>query len=213
MDPITVAFVVGTAIKIGSTIKNAMAEKEAADQAERAARLNMQLALELEAEAQARGVTEAGKARRLATRIVGEQKANLAAGGIDLASGAVADLAAQTKHYSELDIMTIQNNAAKEALGYRRKAEQFKEEMKAADKRGHAAVVSGFLGVAAQTGTSAYGMNEAGMFGSSSQNLETTGTPQAMDWDTVLSSARPQNRGRHRSIGEGDFVLGDERYS
>ena len=50
--------------------------------------------------------------------LLGQQKAGLAANGIDVGSGSAVDLLSDTKAYGELDQLTIRNNAAREAQGY-----------------------------------------------------------------------------------------------
>lgn len=51
-------------------------------------------------------------------KLLGSQRTALAAQGIDLTSGSAADTLESTKYLSNLDVLTIKNNAAKEAFGY-----------------------------------------------------------------------------------------------
>lgn len=55
---------------------------------------------------------------------IGTQRSVQAANGIDVNSGSAAQLQDDTAMIGELDALTIQNNAAREAYGYRIQADQ-----------------------------------------------------------------------------------------
>lgn len=55
---------------------------------------------------------------------IGTQRSSIAANGIDVNSGSAARLQDDTAMLGELDALTIQNNAAREAYGYRVQAKQ-----------------------------------------------------------------------------------------
>jgi len=76
-------------------------------------------------DALARGQTSAMSAAVKARMIVGSQRAALAAQGIDISSGSALDVQVNTGHLSELDIMNIKNNAAREAWGYNIQASDY----------------------------------------------------------------------------------------
>lgn len=59
---------------------------------------------------------EHGKAVR---SLIGKQRANFAAQGIDVGSGSAADFQNESEFLGSLDALTIKNNAAREAFGYR----------------------------------------------------------------------------------------------
>lgn len=69
-------------------------------------------------DAKSRGATTAMSAVVKARMTVGSQRAALAAQGIDISSGSALDVQENTAQLSELDIMNIKNNAAREAWGY-----------------------------------------------------------------------------------------------
>lgn len=52
-------------------------------------------------------------------RVQGAQRAGFAAGGVDVNSGSAADVQADTQTLSALDVLTIKNNASREAYGLR----------------------------------------------------------------------------------------------
>jgi len=62
-----------------------------------------------------RGALEEGRARERALRIMGAQRAALAAGGTDIGSGSALDILSGTAWQGEYDALTIRSNAAREA--------------------------------------------------------------------------------------------------
>lgn len=70
------------------------------------------------------GNTSADWQRVRAGQAVGTQRSAQAANGIDVNSGSAAQLQDDTAMLGELDALTIQNNAAREAYGYRVQAKQ-----------------------------------------------------------------------------------------
>lgn len=72
----------------------------------------------------ASGNTSADWQRVRTGQAIGTQRAVQAANGIDVNSGSAAQLQDDTAMIGELDALTIQNNAAREAYGYRIQAQQ-----------------------------------------------------------------------------------------
>lgn len=70
------------------------------------------------------GDTSADWQRVRTGQAVGTQRAVQAANGIDVNSGSAAQLQDDTAMIGELDALTIQNNAAREAYGHRIQADQ-----------------------------------------------------------------------------------------
>lgn len=70
------------------------------------------------------GNTSADWQRVRTGQAIGTQRAVQAANGIDVNSGSAAQLQDDTAMIGELDALTIQNNAAREAFGYQRQADQ-----------------------------------------------------------------------------------------
>lgn len=66
-----------------------------------------------------RGQAEEEEHRRKVTQVKGSQRVAFAANGIDLGSDVVIDTLSDTAMLGELDALTIRNNAAREAYGYR----------------------------------------------------------------------------------------------
>lgn len=101
-----------------------------------------------------RGKDEAAKHRSAVRRMVGSQRARLAAQGIDIESGSALDLQLDTARLGELDALTIENNAAREAWGYRVQAQDYRTRGAIARYEGKQAAVGTLL----TTGGKAYGM-------------------------------------------------------
>ena len=59
--------------------------------------------------------------------MIGAQRAAAAAQGLDPDSGSASELTTETHQLGELDTLTLQNNAAREAFGYKVEAAQHKE--------------------------------------------------------------------------------------
>lgn len=78
-----------------------------------------------------RGAVAGGLARMQGTSVIAQQKVAYEASGVDSTVGTPAQVAAGTRMVSELDAQTLQNNAAREALGHATTADQYREEWKA----------------------------------------------------------------------------------
>ncbi len=100
-------------------------------------------------DAVARGTQEEGQLRQRIRSTIGAQRASFAATGVDTGYGSAADTQADAAMLGELDTMTVRQNAAREAWGYkveaidlRRKAEITRKEgvnMAEAGKRAQSA--------------------------------------------------------------------------
>lgn len=123
------------ALNAASTINKFAGERQQATAAERQGayeqgvyNVDAQLADQQAADAIARG-KEAETRQRQATRgLIGAQRATLAAQGIDVSTGSALDVQADTAALGELDALTIRNNAAREAFGYRVQAMDYRNQ-------------------------------------------------------------------------------------
>lgn len=112
----TAAGAVGTGMQFA-------AQGAAGDAARKEAEHNARISEVAAKDAEARGEIEAAKSRMMGTRVVAEQRAAYGASGVDVDSGTPLDVAAETRANSELDALTAKVNAAREAWGYRNKAQ------------------------------------------------------------------------------------------
>lgn len=86
------------------------------------AKKNQQLGREAASDAILRGQVEEDVTRQKGFRLKGAQRAAFGASGVDVATGSPLDVLADTAGLSELDAVTIRNNAAREAWGYENQA-------------------------------------------------------------------------------------------
>lgn len=97
---------------------------------EREAEFNEKVARQAGQDAVRRGQAEAGQQRLRASRMLGQQKVALAASGVDASVGTPADVMADSARMAELDALTIENNAAREAWGIQHKADEIRRQKK-----------------------------------------------------------------------------------
>lgn len=71
---------------------------------------------------EAQGRSAASQVQREGRQLMGSQRAAYAAQGLDTTTGSPADVMSSDARLSELDRLTIMNNAAREAWGYRAQA-------------------------------------------------------------------------------------------
>lgn len=92
------------------------------------------------------GATSADWQRVRTGQAVGTQRSVQAANGIDVNSGSAAQLQDDTAMLGELDALTIQNNAAREAYGYRVQARQDLLNANQSVQNGNTAATGSILG-------------------------------------------------------------------
>lgn len=92
------------------------------------------------------GDTAADWQRVRTGQAVGTQRAAQAANGIDVNTGSAAQLQDDTSMIGELDALTIQNNAAREAYGYRVQANQDLQNARQARTNARTAATGSILG-------------------------------------------------------------------
>lgn len=104
-----------------------------------------------------RGEHAVGKQRRKLSMLIGEQRAATGASGIDVGSGTVADVLADTSAMGELDALTLEHNVAREAWGLGSQADAYDYQARMAEHLGDIQVmgtlVSAGAGVAASGAT------------------------------------------------------------
>lgn len=103
-----------------------------------------------------RGRQAEGRHRIDVRRTIGAQRARLAASGVEINDGSALDVQADTARLGELDALTIRNNAAREAWGYRVQATDLRARGEIAKMEGTYAAVGTLL----STGGKAAGMGK-----------------------------------------------------
>lgn len=133
-----------------------MQAKYEEQQAESQARLN-----EIKAkEAERIGEKEANQVRNKARQVQGAQRASMAAQGLDVSSGSAFDLQDETARFGEEDMLTVKNNAYRQAWGYRVEADQMRAQAQFNKKMAKYNSISTLLTGGMQA--AAYGMGGSG---------------------------------------------------
>lgn len=117
---------------------------------------NAQFANQAADDAVARGEFESDQQRLQTRAAIGSQRAGFAANGVDVNSGSAAEIQDDTAAMGELDALTIRNNAAREAWGYRTQAQQNVLAARTAKSSAKAGMFGSLLTAGAQ-GAQAYG--------------------------------------------------------
>jgi hypothetical protein len=142
--------VAATVIGIGATLYSASAAQKAGKFNRQVAEVNAQ-----NAEAKAVDATRRGQAladeRRMKTRLmIGQQRAAIAANGVDLSFGTPVEILGDTAMFGAIDEDRIMANAAREAWGYRTEAANMRAGGQMAQYQGDAQATGSYLGAAAQ---------------------------------------------------------------
>jgi hypothetical protein len=103
---------------IGAGI-SARGQQQAGKYANAVAQQNARFADQAASDAIRRGREEAAIHRSRVRQVIGSQKAGFAAAGVETESGSALDVLSDTALLGELDALTIENNAAREAWGLR----------------------------------------------------------------------------------------------
>lgn len=96
-----------------------------------------------------RGDMEATRHRQAVEGLKGRQRTALASANLDLSSGSPLDILADTAGLGELDALTIESNAAREAAGYRAQGMNFGAEAALERSRAKSSLASSGLAAGA----------------------------------------------------------------
>lgn len=83
-----------------------------------------------------RGAEQESRLRTQVRGAIGTQRAGFAASNIDVGFGSAVDVQADAAYLGELDALTVRNNAAREAWGYKVSAEDLRRRAQIARKEG-----------------------------------------------------------------------------
>lgn len=92
-----------------------------------------------------RGVDTESRTRQQIRGVLGAQRATLAGNGVDVGFGSAVDVQADAAYLGELDALTVRNNAAREAWGFRQAAADTRMQADIVRRGGTAAVAAGEL--------------------------------------------------------------------
>ena len=120
---LTTAQVIGLGLVAGGTLLSGYSQYQQGKYEEGVAKANAKYEQFKAEDALRRGDVEESRHRLQVRRLLGTQRARQGASGVDINSGSPLAVALDTVSLGEMDAMTIRNNAAREAFGYRVQAE------------------------------------------------------------------------------------------
>lgn len=116
----------GAGVEAYGAYQGAKAERDQANFAAAVDDNNAAMADAAATDAVLRGGDAANKVRREGMKFAGQQKAALASSGVDVTTGAAAQLQDETQFFTEQDATTVRNNAARQAWGFRQEAQDYR---------------------------------------------------------------------------------------
>ena len=110
---------VGSAVSAVGQMQQAKAQAAAANYNAKVSDINAQISQRRAQDALERGADEEQRQRLKTQQILGQQRAAMAANGVDIGWGSPLDTMVDTATMGELDALTIRQNAARENYDYR----------------------------------------------------------------------------------------------
>ena len=138
--------VIQGALSVDSSIQEGIAAKKQAD-------ANTAMANEAASDALARGARDAGALRMAGSQVAARQMVAFANSGVDATVGTAANVQAGTKANAELEALTTENNAAREAFGYKKHGLDFQAQAGINASRTNREIAGTILGTAGTVGT------------------------------------------------------------
>lgn len=129
------ATLAGSAMSAIGQIQQGRAAAASANYQAAIGRNNQILAQRAAADARARGVEDERRLAEQGRKLIGRQRAVLAANGVVVDEGSALDITSDTAQAVKLDRMTILSNAEREALGYEAQGMNFQAESELASLR------------------------------------------------------------------------------
>lgn len=144
-DPITATVVAAAVLTAGSQVYGGMAAQAQGRYESAIAQENRKHEVAAGEDAQRRGAIEEQRRYRLLAQQAGQQRAQQAASGLDVAFGSPGDLLGDIKTIGYEDVQTIRENTKREVEGFDINAANYTMQGRAARARGNAAMVSGVM--------------------------------------------------------------------
>jgi hypothetical protein len=131
-------------VRAGRAAKKAgKAQQEVAESEAQLSDYNAQVAQVQAQDAIARGGEKESTFRSQVRGVIGSQRAGFAGANVDVGYGSAADVQADAAFLGELDALTIRNNAAREAWGYKVQAEDLRQRAAISRQGGQMAAAAG----------------------------------------------------------------------
>ena len=142
-DPLSIA--AGT-LGLAGTIMQANGAKQEGRAESKANQYNAAIMRQQAEDAKARGLEEQVSAARKNKQLLGQQRAMMAANGVDLSSATPMEMFTQTAEFGEEDRQTIIDNTNREVWGYNTQATLYDMAAKQAKKAAKRNAISTILG-------------------------------------------------------------------
>lgn len=136
-----------------SNVFNAYASYEQGKYLDKVSKVNAGISNAAADDALVRGSLAADEQRKQTQQVIGSQRAGYAAGNIDVNTGTAGQVQNDTAALGELDALTIMNNAAREAYGYRVQAIDQRQQGRLAKYQGKMQAIGSILGGAEKAAT------------------------------------------------------------
>jgi hypothetical protein len=114
---------ISVGLMVGGTIWNAVGQIKSGNAAKKIGDFNAAADEAQAVDALLRGKEDEGRFRTEVRGMIGSQRAGLATNNVDVGFGSAVDVQADAAFLGELDALTLRNNAAREAWGFRIDAE------------------------------------------------------------------------------------------
>lgn len=134
-----------TALVVASAAYSAYSQKQAGDAQDAIARRNADLTEQQADQAKLQGDEQINATRRRTRQLIGQQKVAYATQGVDLSSGAPAEVAVDTQLQGLQDEKTIRTNTALQAWGFQTQASNERFAGKQYKRQGQMAATSTLL--------------------------------------------------------------------
>jgi len=146
------AGVAGAGLQAVGAYRGAKAANKAAEYNESIAMQNAAIRDQQAADAERRGKIAEQEERQRTKRLMASQISSFAGAGVDVGSGSVLDVTADTEYLGERDALDIRSNYAREAYGLRSQGVDFRQQAalsKSQRRNPRLAATTSFLGSAA----------------------------------------------------------------
>lgn len=164
-EPLTIAAGVLGLAGMGMSAYGAIQEGNAESKANK---YNAMIMRQQAEDAKARGLEEQVSAARKNKQLLGQQRAMMAANGVDMSSYTPMEMFTQTAEFGEMDRQTIIDNTNREVWGYNTQASLYDRAAKQAKKAGKINAMSTILG--GSSNLLFNGVN-AGLFSAGKENM------------------------------------------
>jgi hypothetical protein len=176
--------VVGAGVAAYGQIQAGNAAQSAANYQAQVAANNAIIADQNARQATAAGNAQAEQSRMKTNNLVGAMMAGQASSGLDVGSGSPLDVRTSQKEVGELDVLTIRNNAARQAYGYQTQSMSSTAQSALDTLQGQNAAAAGDIGgVSSVLGGAASAGNKYADWTKVASNAPNTGYVDSGTWN------------------------------